>query len=261
MVSPKCIYCKLEEGVVTFCKVEHVIPQAFGHFDTETPTLDCVCDDCNSDFGRSLDIYLARETVEGIARYNKGISSSEARPQVHLNITLDEGPEIGPFVGMKVAIDGTKGILMPLLAQFQILNQQTGETETYFKEQINGLKLPEDLYGRPGDGSDQGTWKCNVFAGSKKDYDEIVEALQANGIAFIPGEPFEWPGLGDEEGGGTARGTAITVVHQGRDLAHPQTCARQNPFELHCQIFRRGGSAPAALGFSARVRPRRNRQD
>ncbi len=200
MAGPNtCIYCKRDESAVTFDGVEHVIPQAFGVFGSETPTLKCVCDECNGGFGRTLDIYLARETLEGVIRYKNGIFSSEARPQKHLHIALDEGPQTGDFAGMKVAIDGTTGELMKPLAQFHILNQQSGKTETYFKKQIAGLKLPDDVYGRPGDGSGNGTWKCAIFAGSKADHDEIVEALQANGIAFIPAEPFELPGLSGDE--------------------------------------------------------------
>jgi hypothetical protein len=78
-------------------------------------------------------------------------------------------------------------------------HKQSGKTETYFKQQIGGLKLPDDVYGRPGDGSGNGTWKCAIFAGSKVDHDEVVEILRANGIAFIPAKPFEWPGLSSDE--------------------------------------------------------------
>jgi hypothetical protein len=187
-----CIYCRTQDQT-RFKGVEHVVPQSFGRFGSETPTLQCVCDDCNGEFGKTLDAYLARETVEGVVRYNHGILSTEARPQKHLHIALDDVPEAGQFAGMKVAIDGSKGELMPPLAQFQILNQKTGRTETYFKKQIEGLSLPEDQYGRPGDRSESGTWKCAIFGVSKADHDEIVEALRANGIAFVPGEPFEAP--------------------------------------------------------------------
>jgi hypothetical protein len=188
-----CIYCKRDKSATTFEDVEHVIPEAFGTFGSETPTLDCVCDECNGHFGKTIDIYLARETVEGVVRYRKGISSSAVRPQKHLKITLAAGPETGQFAGMRVAIDGTRGELMRPLAQFQILNQKTGQLETYFKTQIKDLKLPEDVYGKPGDGTANGTWKCNIFSASQKDHDEMVEALRAIGIDFRPGTPFSMP--------------------------------------------------------------------
>jgi len=194
-----CIYCRRGDDVAGFKSVEHVIPQAFGRFGPETPTLDCVCDECNAWFGKNLDIYLARETVEGVVRYRMGIQSSEARPQKHLKITLEEAPETGQFAGMKVMIDGTTGELMKPRAQFQILNQRTNETEIYLKHQIGGLKLPESDYGRPGDGSGKGTWKCCIYAMSKQEHDEIVDALRSNGIAFIPGAPFQMPAVDSAE--------------------------------------------------------------
>ena len=56
-----CIYCS-QTDPSRFRGVEHVIPQGFGRFGSEMPTLDCVCDDCNAFFGRELDQLLARET-------------------------------------------------------------------------------------------------------------------------------------------------------------------------------------------------------
>jgi hypothetical protein len=74
----KCIYCKKEKD--EFKGVEHVIPQSFGLFGTQTPTLKCVCDECNAFFAKELDLRLARETLEGITRYKQGIFSRETRP-------------------------------------------------------------------------------------------------------------------------------------------------------------------------------------
>jgi len=74
-----CIYCKHDDPA-KFKGVEHVVPQAFGTFGPQTPTLSCVSDDCNGHFGKNHDIYLARETVEGISRYKQGIFSSAGRP-------------------------------------------------------------------------------------------------------------------------------------------------------------------------------------
>jgi hypothetical protein len=195
-----CIYCG-QNDPTKFKGVEHVVPQAFGTFGSETPTLDCVCDDCNGYFGKKHDLYLARETVEGVVRYKKGIFSSAARPQKHLHITLENTPENGQFAGMKVAIDGTTGELLELKAQFQVLNHKTGKKETYFKHDLVNLQLPEDVYGRPGSNGVKGTWVCNIFAPSKAEHDEIVDILHANGIAFGSGEPFLLPKLIPDDDG------------------------------------------------------------
>jgi len=141
----KCIYCMRDSGV-TFRGVEHVIPQAFGRFGSNTPTVNCVCDDCNSYFGRELDRLLARDTIEGVSRYARGQLSSESRAQKRLEISLAEGPEAGPFAGLRVSVDGATGKLMRPRAQFHAFNFQTQKNEVYFIEQIPGLALPEANY-------------------------------------------------------------------------------------------------------------------
>jgi len=59
-----CIYCKTEDPQ-KFKSVEHVFPQSFGVFGSQTPTLkDCVCDDCNQYFMKHLDQLIARESLD-----------------------------------------------------------------------------------------------------------------------------------------------------------------------------------------------------
>ena len=187
-----CIYCAQSDATL-FRGVEHVIPQAFGRFASETPTLDCVCDDCNGYFGRELDQLLARETHEGVARYGRGQFSKEARPQKRISLTLADSTEAGDFVGLRVAVDGTTGRLMPIAPQFHVHNFRTGEDEIYFQEQIAGLSLPEADYGKPGTGSEPGTWNCRLFTPSREAQDEMVDALNRAGIPFESGELFQLP--------------------------------------------------------------------
>jgi hypothetical protein len=197
--NTKCIYCLRDSGV-TFKGVEHVIPQAFGKFGNRTPTLNCVCDECNGYFGRKLDQLLSRETLEGVSRYKRGVASKETRAQKRVEIALAEGPETGNFAGMRVTVDGKTGKLMKPAAQFHAFNFKTSENEVYFKEQIPGLKLPEDVYGKPGKDGVKGTWKVKTLAGSKEEHDELVELLRAAGIDFQLGEPFHLPAA-DASGG------------------------------------------------------------
>jgi HNH endonuclease len=187
-----CIYCA-QTDVSRFYGVEHVIPQGFGTFDSKTPTLNCVCDDCNSYFGRELDQLLTRETPEGVLRYSRGHLSSEARLQKRLNLTLADPLEAGEFAGLRVAVDGTTGRLMPPAAQFHIHNFQTGKDEVYFLSQIAGLTLKEVDYGKPGTSNEKGTWRCKILAPSREAHDEMVETLQGIGIDFKPGAAFQNP--------------------------------------------------------------------
>jgi hypothetical protein len=57
----ECIYCNAIEPL-DFPK-EHVVPKAFGRF-RNSLTLDCVCDECNTFFGRELEVFLTRDSVE-----------------------------------------------------------------------------------------------------------------------------------------------------------------------------------------------------
>ena len=75
--------------------VEHVIPQGFGRFGSDTPTLDCVCDDCNAYFGRELDLLLMRDTYEGISRSSRGQFSGQARPQRPVSLAFADTAEAG----------------------------------------------------------------------------------------------------------------------------------------------------------------------
>jgi hypothetical protein len=193
-----CIYCR-QTDPDRFRGVEHVIRQGFGRFGSETPTLDCVCDDCNAYFGRELDQLLTRDTYEGISRYSRGLLSSEARPQKRLSLTLADPAEAGDFVGLRVAVDGTTGQLMPPGGQFHVHNFRTGKDEVYFLRQIAGLTLPEADYGKPATNGEKGTWKCKILAPSREAHDAMVEALQRAGIDFRPGTPFQSP-WGSESG-------------------------------------------------------------
>jgi hypothetical protein len=187
-----CIYCH-QTDQDRFRGVEHVIPRGFGRFGSETPTLDCVCDDCNGYFGRELDQLLTRDTYEGISRYSRGQLSTEARPQRRVSLTLADGGEAGDFVGLRVSVDGTTGRLMPPAAQFHVHNFKTGKDEVYFLPQIAALVLPEGDYGKPGAKDEKGTWRCKILAPSPEQHNEMVDALQRAGIDFRPGAPFQIP--------------------------------------------------------------------
>lgn len=218
----KCIFCSTED-TVRFNSVEHVVPQSFGTFGPNTPTLDCVCDDCNAEFGRELDQVLARDTLEGISRYARGRYSSERRLQKRLDITLADGPETGEFGGMKVFVDGTTGNLLPPRAQFHVFNFETEKNEVYFLEQIPALVLPEAIYGRPAANGQPGTWRSKVFAASREEHDALVAALNAAGIAFVPGEPLKKP----EEADLPQEGGTLPVDIQGTlDTLHKRALAK-----------------------------------
>ena len=181
---PSCIYCSISDPKY-FTGREHVIPESFGSFGSQTPTLKCVCDVCNSYFGRELDTLLARETLEGIGRYKQGKFSKERRLQKRLRITLREGEETGEFGGAVVAgLDATTGHLEAIPFQLQVLNFKTGKIDVFFEDQIGKFDLPEDTYGK------LGARKITIFAPSKEAHDSFVEKLRSFGIEIVLGRGF-----------------------------------------------------------------------
>jgi hypothetical protein len=59
----RCIYCMVEKPEADFNR-DHVIPEAFGVFEGNF-VLTCVCTDCNTFFGQTVEIKLARDSLEG----------------------------------------------------------------------------------------------------------------------------------------------------------------------------------------------------
>lgn len=79
-----CIYCLEDKDESLFQGAEHVILKSFGTFDGQTPTLNCVCDDCNQTLGREVDIAFARDSVEGDLRFS--IAGKDAKDYKHLGV-------------------------------------------------------------------------------------------------------------------------------------------------------------------------------
>jgi hypothetical protein len=172
------VYCGNTDPA-DFTGREHVLLQSFGTFGAKTPTLPCVCDPCNAFFKKNLDQLLARETLEGVTRYKKGRYSRETRSQKALRFSLAEDQEIGDFGGVLIAgVDGMTGQLLPPVAQFHALNVTTGRYDKFTKDQIPGLKLSDDVYGKPGER------QYRVFAASQEDHDAVVEELRKAGIPY-----------------------------------------------------------------------------
>jgi hypothetical protein len=180
----QCIYCK-KEGEEHFKGVEHVIPQSFGKFGAKTPTLKCVCDECNAYFSKHLDQLLARDTFEGITRHKNGILSREKRPQKDMRFTLGEGDETGDYGGILTeGIDGTTGKLGGPVPQAHFLNTNTKKYEIIPLKSLPSLEWKSLGY------SDKG---MKVFAPSKEKYDEVVLELNKLGITYKEKEWFESP--------------------------------------------------------------------
>jgi hypothetical protein len=94
-----CIYC-LEKKAEDQFNREHVIPEAFGKFENNL-VLDCVCTKCNQHFGDTVDLKLARDSIEGIDRFWSGLKpTSEFKSLGRRSTTVAEFRE-GPNAGIR----------------------------------------------------------------------------------------------------------------------------------------------------------------
>src|SRR5690349_17003409 len=96
-----CIYC-LEDKTDERFDREHVIPQAFGVFQNNL-VLESVCIECNTYFGRELDLKLARDAPEAHLRVKHGLKrASEFRSLGKRATTYGEITAQGPLKGARM---------------------------------------------------------------------------------------------------------------------------------------------------------------
>jgi hypothetical protein len=67
--NAQCIWCRATKTAEHYRKKEHVLPQSFGLFKHNLTLKWIVCDECNSRFGETHDLLLARGTIDGFDRY------------------------------------------------------------------------------------------------------------------------------------------------------------------------------------------------
>jgi HNH endonuclease len=109
---PSCIYCGDERDATGFKSREHVLPDAFGRFSGALTLTDpVVCDACNAEFSRTLDIYLARDTPIGLARYLFGQKKPDEYKHLGRRATLHHRIDEGRLAGAAVTFAPGEEIL------------------------------------------------------------------------------------------------------------------------------------------------------
>jgi len=106
MGKETCVYCLKKKEPNLFYK-EHVIPESFGKFTPNNLTLiNTVCGECNSYFGRELELFLGRGSLDGIMRYKYGLKKFAGRDRKKFKSNR---------VRIKIATEGAwKGALLEL---------------------------------------------------------------------------------------------------------------------------------------------------
>ena len=176
-----CIYCK--EKVKKTKGKEHVMMRAFGKFGDDTPTLECVCDECNKFFGDTLDLIFTRNSLEGIFRYKNNIYSSEKRLQDkhYLKITLPRDEEFGDFGGIVVSIDGTNDSIGGVPSQV-IFKDADNKDVPVLESELNNLDWKSEGYSIK---------NIRVIAESEKKHNNLVKKLYKMGIGYRINSTFK----------------------------------------------------------------------
>lgn len=176
-----CIYCLENKNESSFQHPEHVIPKAFGTFEQNLTLKRTVCDDCNQYFGDNIELYLGRDSLEGISRYHYGIRSR--KEPLYKRVKMKFGIK-GELEGVHVAIKDTDASSSP---EVETINQvgffhPEKQKYNYFTED----KIPEREYLK-NEGYQLNNQKI-VFYGN---LELLVERLKEKGINIKIEKVFE----------------------------------------------------------------------
>ncbi len=186
----KCIYCKNE---ITNPKnpPEHVFPQSFDCPDSFV--LDCVCQLCNNEFGRTIDRVLASDSLEGLWRLQR-IGSRSGKPvsQQRVALKIPEETHYEPFAGATVYADfGHKDTLyMPSQIFFEDEDRKKHFIliDDILKETIN-----PDLMERIK------TQKYWMFFQDSSEQEKTLTALEKTGLKFKAEKEGKFPLLAEDK--------------------------------------------------------------
>lgn len=186
----KCIYCIQEKPPGDFNK-EHVVPVSYGRFKGALTLIDTVCTSCNGFFGDSLDLFLARDSLEGFLRHNYRINKKKDPIMNYHRMVVkveEEGDWRGAFLRLKVS-DDREQILVEPIDQVGFRKRESDEW-VYFPLDETPSKTDLDAQGFEMGGPK--SVKMLFDPGTDEDY--VVETLRKRGISVEPDkrEEIEW---------------------------------------------------------------------
>jgi len=174
----ECIYCKNDITEVNK-STEHVFPEAFGCPDNWL--LDCVCRNCNNEFGRSIERYLAGDSLEGLWRLQK-IGSRSKKPirQTRIRMRIPDEDRYGDFRGITLYGDFAQMDSLYLPAQV-ITFGSNGERKSTLIEKMTDDEI-KNITGR-----------FEFFAHNEKEYNQVAEYLKQLGKKIEEGKVNRLP--------------------------------------------------------------------
>ncbi len=139
MPSARCVYCRLTKDLREFNR-EHVLPEAFGKYEANLVLAGCVCVGCNDYFSKHLDTPLARDTKEGIERFQHGLVHEKKRRRLGRRITLRHrgGHLDGSLIDVELDASGTALLPRPS-RQVGFGTSEAGPFDWYRVEELPDL--------------------------------------------------------------------------------------------------------------------------
>ena len=175
MKSRTCIYCSEFKAVDQF-NAEHVLPQALGRY-RGSLTLNCVCEECNSFFGKTLDLTIGRDSVEALLRIREGLKEPSGVKQIrygNLRLTLAGSRE---WSGAVMVADVEGGDLVVDLVTQAGLDFKEGGTFFLTLQELRRTKQPLKHLVVPRS-------RIRILHRDSEDYQAILRELQRLGISF-----------------------------------------------------------------------------
>jgi hypothetical protein len=189
VTRPVCIYCRQTDSHVAFKGRDHVIPECWGRFSPNNMVLHrAVCDDCNGYFGRTIELHLGRDTIEGAFRFQHGI--------------LSEGDFIGRRVRLRIATDHAWAGLIVRPKPPKVKDRRVDYepvTQVGFRDKTTGRRFYFELWELPSkaelerDGFDAA--KDIIYYGeTPQALEELLHALAQRGITITNPKEYEAQG-------------------------------------------------------------------
>jgi len=197
----ECIYCRRLLSAAEFNR-EHVISDAFGTFEPDTPVLhNAVCRDCNQHFGDHLEVRYTRGAIESLLRYYKGLKTASGSV-VKLPFVEVKLPPGTDWSGVRLGLRVEDSVRIALLPQVAFRRKSDGCPVHITAHEIERGALD--------DTSDLDTSNARFFTASQEERDFLISKLREQGIAFTKLEEFKAP-AGLFDGGDVEVELTITV--------------------------------------------------
>lgn len=176
---PVCIYC-LKEKPPTDFNIEHVIPESFGAFENNFTLIKAVCWECNKYFGDKLELFLGRDTFEGMLRFMQGAKAPKEFKFLNNRRILFRLSEDGPWKGaiLKLGFSEEKNkIVVDAIKQVAFRKKDRSEWEFF---EVEDIQSKDDLENKGFIVKGDRTLKMLFLSG--KDKEEIEQQLQEKGF-------------------------------------------------------------------------------